>query len=204
MTNPFRRAILGAQQVSGTLVFDSFTAANGTLVTARPADSGQTWVAFNTDVFVIQGNEATVDTIFISDNHYIVIDAGASTVSLQVDVTLAPGGGNHALIVNFIDIDNYTFLTLLPSAASTPYVIGHIAGGIQSNYYTQANASAGSGNYELSVDGDIISAYKDGDLIYTGNIPNRPNKTATKCGIRARTTDGGSFAFYDNFTVSTI
>jgi hypothetical protein len=165
-----------------TLLYDTFTGTNNTLLTTHTMDVGPGWTAVVNN-WKISTNQAVPNS---SGNECLdVADSGQSNVTAAVDSDFTNVGSNTdaCLIIRYQDSSNYWLLQLI--AASNVLKLYEKGSGSfvlrgSTSYTVSINTTY---TLEIVASGNNFTCYVNGvsELTYTGSDFN----TATKCGIRS-------------------
>jgi hypothetical protein len=184
----------------GYLVYDTFTDANGTALTAHTPDKRpglNAWQSLQ-GTWEIQSNRAKLTATAGDQQNVAVIDAGDADATVEADL-ITGAGTNAGLIANCVDNDNY-WVYIVASDGSC-FLYERTGGGF--NLRDNDTFVYSSGNtYALKIvtNGDAIDCYIDNVLKLSYSASGRAHKTATKHGLRTFGTDATSA--FDNFSVA--
>jgi hypothetical protein len=187
----------------GYLVYDTFTDANGTALTAHTPDKrpgSNAWTALR-GTWQVQSNRGKLTTSGGDGQNVCAIDAGDADVTVDVQlVTNVAGDADSGLIVNVVDTNNYWLFTLL--AGGTCVLYEHVGGGFVARGGSHSFSWVAGSTYAVRVvtAGDSIDCFIDGVAKQSYTTAGRPLKTATLHGIRSFVTDANSA--FDNFSVA--
>ena len=141
----------GAAEVQNvdTKVWDTFTAPNGTLISAHTPDIGGSWINLRGPESQIQGNKCELQVI---DNNRVIIDAGATDVVVSGDFLMKFGGtGNTLAYVMVRNVDNDNWYRARMSASSGLFDL-------------QRQVNAQPSEVLASVQGDVIIGPETGTV----------------------------------------
>ncbi len=177
-----------------TLLSDTFTGTDGTLLTAHTMDVGAGWTNQTITTYKIASNKATFNSGGGGQGE-TVADAGAADVTITCDHVVG-SGGDAGVVFNDQDTNNYWLL-----AANTTWILYKQISGSFTSVATGGTITAGV-SYAVSITtaGDTVTVLIDGSAPFSAyTAASRPLKTATKVGIRnfAATTNT-----WDNFLVT--
>jgi hypothetical protein len=189
--NPYRFAAVGPT----VLVLDTFTASNGTNITARSPDintAGGGWTAHSFG-YAITTNRA-VTTAGSMQGSLASVNAGAAAVRVSADIIMNTQG--QGLGMNVTDVNNL-WIAWMDGNAKTLDLYEMTAGA--------ATKRAGTARTQVAGDAFTIAVERVGNTITVtegANVISYASATAhasvTRHGIRTNST-GGS---HDNFTVT--
>lgn len=193
-----------------TLLYDTFTDANGTTLASHGMNIGGGWTAspngLNCGAIIqstVQSNHAQPGGGFYSIS---TANAGVANCIASIDA-LVPNASNYVggLVFRYSDCANYWFLTIQRASGGTPYMqIVEVQGGVETSRASVnvPGATNTTLNIKVTLNGNSIVA-----LAGTGETTNYTssfNNTATKFGIWGYD-DSGSYSPavpFDNFLVT--
>jgi hypothetical protein len=184
----------GAGGAAITLLFDTFTDANGTALPAHTMDVGGTWSVDVAGTYTVQGNRANF--VNSTGGNLAWADAGQADVTLTAVVNISSAYGG--VVLRFSDANNY-WLVFLDNPDGAFQLYEKNAGSFTQRASLNTTISTNT-DHTLSVTAGAatITATLDGaSQISYGSATD--NQTATKCGLYDQ---GSSGCQWDNFKVT--
>lgn len=190
-----------------TLLYDTFTDANGTALTAHTMNVGGGWTAA-VGTFQIQSNACTPNSN--NDDDQTVADAGRSDVAVSCQIT--PNGflgvslSNPAIILRWTDSSNFWLIDTVINGGSphTLTLYERVAGVYTAKANGDPSIIAGS-TYTVSavLRGQRIQVRLN-DVLYIDYSTASSNLTSTKFGFRLGKSGAPTSCTWDDFLVATL
>lgn len=183
-----RRNKLGAPAPSGPAVSDDFSEADGTSLSGKATDTGQSWVQ-TSGTWTVQTQKAKC--VAVAANQIVQVESGLADCT--VSATIVWGEQYPGLTFRFVDASN--FWLCLFNSSNTAIQLSKFVAGAQTVVATAACTASPLMKVELS--GSTIKAYIDGALLTT--VTDSAHQTATKHGLFAY---GTGTSTWDDFSVT--
>lgn len=190
------------------IIRDTMTAADGTRLSARPADTGQTWIE-QAGTWTIDGNKVHIGPM---ENHtFAITDVGVINFKATVECDLTSIAWDGGIGVRFgaggADLaSGHFFLLIFEGFMPSPYFIDHVIlyecnGGTFTARGDSGPTSYGGGMHKIGIelDGDnIICSVDDVNLFsYNSSV----NNTNTKVALNSYRDADFELVTLDNFEV---
>lgn len=182
-------------------VSDTFTDANGTLLSAHTPDirpGSNTWTASDAN-WNIQSNKLTRSAAG-TGLPVATIDCGQTDGNLEVDI-VTTGSAGSGLIYRYVDINNFCYIRLLNNTSLS--VIRYVAGVLQTPTNVVISAPGTSFHIKVQKVGNNIQFYVNGGTTVNGVA--KPQLTYTETNFSSSTLIGvfctttEQSTTYDNF-----
>lgn len=190
-----------------TLLYDTFTGANGTALTSHTMDVGGGWTAA-VGTFQIQSNKATPNSN--ADDDQVVADAGKADVDISVEIVpqgvLGVNLSNPAIILRWTDSSNFWLIDTVINGGSphTLTLYEKAAGVYASKAFADPSIVAGSGyTVRATLSGQTIQIRLNEVLLITYTAASS-NLTSTKFGLRLGKSGSPTSCTWDLFTVADL
>ncbi len=185
-----------------TLLNDTFTDVDGTLLTAHTMNTGPGWVNGN-GTFKIVSNKATPNSN--ANDDMITSDAGNADVTLAMTVTAFGTAGNQrnpGIVLRYTDTTHLWLVDISPGTTNNIVLYENTGSGYTSRATGSAVIVSGTGTGVIvGCVGSVINVQISGNSIFT-YIAASSNNTATKYGLRLGVQGAATACTWDDLLVT--
>lgn len=166
------------------LAWDDFDDANGTNLSGKADDLGNTW-SVNAGTFDIQSGEARVTSAGFA---LATIDAATADVDVTLKAKITSAAGEY-IIVRWVDASNFIFLLI--NSAGAAYQLYKKVGGVNTLLGSGGSTPAAGTQVtaRVTVSGSNYEVFADGASLFTAT--DAAHSTATKHGIAGDSSSAG-------------
>lgn len=201
--------VINSGAVAGPYVYDTFTGANGTALTAHTPDIAPVGAAWDNANVEIQGNLATLKGA--ADRQLSSIQSNVSDCVIEANISYGTATQTtsnayaHGIVFRYVDASNYWIYSFIPRSDNMGIALWEVTttATVRAQAIPSLVCVPGTVySFKVTINGTGITGTINGvnQLTYTS----AQHQTATKHGFKLGYINSGTNATCDNFKVSPL